>query len=91
MLGFGLVALYRLVAARRWPALWPATDAGLQFAFVALTVAGLMFSFHLGLLAAHGSEEGQRRLRRGSHQVALAYSEAYALAVGLTWLAIAVP
>ena len=91
LLGFGLVAFYRLLAARLWPALWPATDAALQFAFIAMGVAGMIFAFHLGLLAAHGSEAGRRRLSRGAHRVALAYSEAYVVAVGLIWLAVAVP
>jgi hypothetical protein len=91
MLGFSLVGLYRLIAARLWPGLWPATDAALQFAFIAMGVVGMIFAFHLGLLAAHGSEAARRRLRRGSHQVALAYSEAYVLAVGLSWLAVATP
>ena len=38
VLGFGLVGFYRLIAARLWPALWPATDAALQFAFIAMCV-----------------------------------------------------
>jgi hypothetical protein len=91
VLGFGLVGFYRLIAARLWPALWPATDAALQFAFIAMGVAGMIFAFHLGLLAAHGSEAGRRQLQRGAHRVALAYSEAQVLAVGLIWLAIAMP
>ena len=91
MLGFGLVVFYRLIAARLWPALWPATDAALQFAFIAMGVAGLIFAFHLGLLASHGSEAARRRLQRGAHRVALAYSEAQVLAVGLIWLAVAMP
>ena len=90
VLGFGLVGFYRLIAARLWPALWPATDAALQFAFIAMGVAGMIFAFHMGLLAAHGSEAG-RRLPRGAHRVALAYSEAYVLAVGLIWLAVVMP
>ena len=91
ILGFGLAALYRLVAARLWPAVWPATDAALKFAFVALIVAGVILNLHLALLAAHGSEKGQRLLRRDGHRLVLAYSAAYSLAVGLTWLAIAMP
>jgi hypothetical protein len=91
VLGFGLVAVYRLIAARLWPALWPATDAALQFAFIAMGVAGMIFAFHLGLLAAHGSEAARGRLQRSAHRVALAYSEAYVLVVGLSWLAIATP
>ena len=90
VLGFELVVFYRLVAARLWPALWPATDAALQFAFIALGVAGMIFTLHLGLIASHGSEAG-RRLQRGAHRVALAYSEAYVLAVGLIWLAVVMP
>ena len=91
LLGFGLAGFYRLIAARLWPALWPATDAALQFAFIAMGVVGMIFAFHLGLLAAHGSEAARRRLQRGAYQVALAYSEAYVLAVGLSWLAVATP
>ena len=91
VLGFGLAALYRLVVARLWPALWPATDAALQFAFIAFGVAGVMFTLHMGLLAAHGSEKGRWRLQQSAHRIALAYSEAYALAVGLTWFAVAMP
>lgn len=91
VIGFGLAALYRLAAARLWPALWPATDAALQFAFIALVVAGLIFTLHLGLLAVHGSDEGRRLLHRDGHRVALAYSGAYALTVGLSWLAVALP
>ena len=90
VLGVALPALYRLVAARLWSALWPATDAALRFAFVALGVAGLVFAVHMGLLVAHGSAEGSRRLCRDAHRLALACSAAYALAVGLTWFAVAI-
>jgi len=91
VLGFALPALYRLGAARLWPALWPATDDALHFAFVALGVAGLMIAFQEVLLVAHGGADGRRRLQRDGHRVALAYSAAYALAVGLTWFAVATP
>jgi hypothetical protein len=91
LLGFGLVGFYRLIAARLWPALWPATDAALQFAFIAMAVAGMTFAFHMGLLAAHGSEAGKRRLQRGAHRVALAYSEIQIMTAGLIWLAVAMP
>jgi hypothetical protein len=90
LLGFGLAGFDRLFAARLWPALWPATDAALQFAFIAMGVTGMIFTCHLGLLATHGSEAG-RRLQRGAHRAALAYSEAYVLTVGLIWLAVAMP
>ncbi|MCD6057638.1 MAG: hypothetical protein K0Q89_1168 [Thermomicrobiales bacterium] len=91
VLGFGLVGFYRLIAARLWPALWPATDAALQFAFIAMGVAGMIMAFHLGLLAAHGSEAGRRRLQRSAHRVALAYSEVQIMTAGLIWLAVATP
>jgi hypothetical protein len=51
----------------------------------------MIFAFHLGLLAAHGSDAGRRRLQRGAHRVAVAYSEAQVLAVGLIWLVVAIP
>ncbi len=91
VLGFGLAALYRLVAARLWPALWPATDAALKFAFAALIVAGVILNLHLALLATHGSKKGQQLLLRDGHRLVLAYSQAYSLAVGLSWFAIAMP
>jgi hypothetical protein len=90
-LGFALPAVYRLVLVPRWPALWPATDAALHYTFVGLAVSGLIFTFHLGLLATHGNPRGTQFLRRDGYRIILAYSAAYALAVGLTWFAIAFP
>jgi hypothetical protein len=90
-LGFALPALYRLALVPRWTALWPATDAALHYTFVALAVAGLIFNLHLILLAAHGSQRSARFFRRDGDRLVLAYSAAYALAVGLTWFAIAFP
>ncbi len=67
VLGFALPALYRLVAARVWPALWPAGDAVLYYAFVALGVSGIIFAVHLSLLAIYGSTSTVRFLRRNGH------------------------
>lgn len=91
VLSLALPALYRLAAVRRWPALWPARDAALQFAFVALGAATVMYALRLGLLLAHGSAEAEHRLRRDSHRLALGSSQAYAIVVGLLWFAIVSP
>jgi hypothetical protein len=91
VLGFALPALYRLEAVRLAPALWPDADAVLIYAFIALGVAGLLLSIHMSLLLAHGTAGMQTFLRRSGHRVALASSEAYALAVALTWFAVAMP
>lgn len=91
VVGLGLPAVYRLIAVQRWPALWPATDAALHVVFVALGVAGLFMAFQGALLVAHGQEAGRRRLRWDGHRWVLAASAVYALAVGLTWFAVAMP
>jgi hypothetical protein len=91
VLGFALAAFYRLGAVRLWPALWPATDAALQFAFVAFGVVVLMFGFQSGLLLAHGEPAMRVRVRRDGHRVALAYSVVSVVTVGLTWFAVAMP
>ena len=88
LLGVVLPALYRLVAIA-WPKLWPASDAVLHYAFVALGVAGLMFGAHLALLAAYGAETHTAFLRRNKHVLALALSAGYAVAAGFIWFAIA--
>jgi hypothetical protein len=91
ILGFAIPALYRLVAARLWPALWPTSDAVLYYAFVALGVAGIIFAVHLSLLAIYGSASTVRFLSRNGHLVTLTLSAAYALSVGFAWFAVAVP
>ncbi len=91
VLGFGLPALYRLGAVRLWPALWPATDAALHFAFVAFAVATLMFVLHAGLLLTHGNATARQRLHRDGHRIALAYSAVSVQSVALTWFAVAIP
>src|SRR5215207_257358 len=91
VLGIGLPALYRLVAVRLWPALWPAREPALLFAFVALGAAGLMFALHLGLLATHGNTLVQERLRRDAHWMVLAASQANIAVLGLIWFAVALP
>jgi hypothetical protein len=91
VLGLALPALYRLVAVRVWPALWPAGDAALLFAFVALGAAGLLFALHLGLLATHGNKPVQERLCQDGHRMVLAASQAYVAVVGLIWFAVARP
>ena len=89
VLGISLAALYRLVAVRLVPALWPTTDAALHFTFVGFVVAALTLSLHATLLTMHGDSRVVRRLQAEGHRVALAYSEAAALAVSLTWFAVA--
>jgi hypothetical protein len=91
LLGFGLPALYRLVVVRLWPELWPETDPALSFVFFALAVAGFMFTLQAILLLTHGEKSMQQRLRRDGHRIALAYSEASVLAVGLVWFSVALP
>ena len=91
VLGIALPALYRLVAVRLWPALWPAREPALLFAFVALGAAGLMFALHMGLLATHGNMPVQERLRRDAHWMVLAASQAYVAVVALIWFAVALP
>jgi hypothetical protein len=88
VLGLALPTLYRLVAVPLWPTLWPANDAALRFAFVALGAAGLMFALHLGLLAAHDNTQVEERLRRDGYRIVLAFSQAYVAVVGLTWFAV---
>jgi hypothetical protein len=91
VLSLALPALYRLAAVPRWPALWPARDAALHFAFVGLGAAALMYALHLGLLLAHGSENAQQQLRQHGHRLALGSSQAYAIVIGLLWFAIVSP
>ena len=91
VLGIALPALYRLVAVRLWPALWPPREPALLFAFVALAAAGLMFALHVGLLATHGNTPVQERLRRDSHWMVLAVSQVYVAVVALIWFAVALP
>ena len=91
ILGLALPALYRLAVVRRWPALWPAGDAALHFAFVGLGAATVMYALHMGLLLAHGSEKAQQRLRLDGHRLALGSSQAYAIVVGLLWFAVVSP
>src|SRR5215204_141041 len=43
ILGIGLPAIYRLLAVRVWPGLWPAADAAIGFAFIAFVVASVGF------------------------------------------------
>jgi hypothetical protein len=91
VLGFGLAALYRLVAARIWPDLWPATDAALRMSFVAFVVAAAMFATHTNLLLMDGNPKAQPRLRQNGHRIVLALSEAHSLVVALSWFAVAMP
>jgi hypothetical protein len=91
VLGLALPALYRLMAVRGWPSLWPASDAALHFAFVALGVAGLLFALHMWLLVTHSNKGVQQRLRRGGHRIVLASNQVYAMMVALTWFAVAMP
>jgi hypothetical protein len=90
-LGLALPALYRLVAVRVWPALWPTGDAALPFAFVALSAAILTFVLHLGLLVARNSNELQQRLRQGEHRIVLVIGQVHVMLVALIWFAVAVP
>ncbi|MGH2614710.1 MAG: hypothetical protein ACRDJC_05695 [Thermomicrobiales bacterium] len=89
--GFGLAALYRLVAVSLWPALWPASDAALHYAFVALAVVGLLFACHVNLLLLYGNETVRQRLWCDGHAIVLGFSAAYALAQGFAWFAVAMP
>jgi hypothetical protein len=89
VLGLALPALYRLVAVRQWPALWPASDAALHYAFVALGAAALLFALHMGLLVTHDSPGVQRRLRQDGHWMALVVNQAYTIVVSLIWFAVA--
>lgn len=91
LVAYGLAALYRLVLARAWPALWPDADAALRFAFASVVVTGLLFSLQSGLLLGYGSEWLAARLRRDGHRLALACSAAAILAVALIWFAVAMP
>jgi hypothetical protein len=91
VLGFGLPAIYRHGVVRVVPALWPATDAALSFAFVAVAVAGLVLSVQAGLLLTYGDTSMQQRLWRHGHRIILGCSAATVLAVGLIWFAVAIP
>lgn len=90
-LSLALPVLYRLAVVPRWPALWPAREAALQCAFVALGAATVLYALHLGLLLAHGNEPVQRRLECDGHRLAPSASQAYAIVVGLLWFAIVAP
>ena len=87
VIGITLPALYRLGAAR----MWPASDPVLHYAFVALGVSGLIFAAHLALLAACGQKPAILFLQRNGHVINLAQRAAYAVAVGFTWFAVAAP
>lgn len=89
--GVALPGVYRLIAARFWPALWPAPESILHYAFVALAVSGLIFATHLVILALCGSELKIRVLQHRKHVLALALSAANTIAVGFMWFAVAVP
>ena len=91
VIGVALPGFYRVVVAGAWPALWPATDAVLRYAFVSLGLSGLLFAVHLTLLAIFGTEMRARWLRHDEHLIVLALSAAYAVAVGFTWFAVAAP
>jgi hypothetical protein len=91
ILGVALPAVYRLVAVPRWPALWPTSEAALQFAFVALGTAAVMLVLHFGLLVAYGRKEAQESLHTVGHRLMLVVGQIYALVVGLLWFAVAAP
>ena len=89
ILGIGLPAIYRLLAVRVWPGLWPAADAVIWFAFVAFFVASVGFIHQTGLLLVHGGARLEQRVRRNGHRFALAYLQMVAIAIGLVWFAVA--
>jgi hypothetical protein len=91
VIGIALPGFYRLAAARVWPAIWPASEAILHYAFVALAVSGLIFALHLALLAVYGNESKTHVLQHWKHELALAFSAANTMAVGFMWFAVAVP
>jgi hypothetical protein len=90
IVGPALPAVYRLMS-HPWPALWPASEAALRFAFVALGAAFLLYALQMGLLVAHSNTAMQARLERNGHRLALAASQAYVAVVTLIWLAVAFP
>jgi hypothetical protein len=90
VVGLALPAVYRLLA-RSWPALWPASEAALHFAFVALGGAFLLFTLQMGLLVAHSNKAIQERLRRNGQRLVLAASQAHVAVMVLVWLAVAFP
>lgn len=51
-------------------------------------IVGMIFSVSVTLLTVHGSETAAPRLWRHGRRIALAYSEAYTLAVALTSFAV---
>lgn len=89
LLGVLLPTAYRIAAGALWPPLWPASDAVLHYAFVALGVSGLLFGTHLALLALYGNVERAAFLRRREHVIALSLSAVYTIAAGFTWFAVA--
>jgi hypothetical protein len=89
ILGIGLPAIYRLLAVRVWPGLWPAADAPIWFAFVAFFVASVGFIHQTGLFLVHGGARLEQRVRQNGHRFALAYLQMVAIAIGLVWFAVA--
>jgi hypothetical protein len=90
VLGPALPTGYRL-AARAWPALWPASEAALHLVFVALGAAFLLYALQMGLLLTHSNKELHERLRRTAHRLVLAASQTFVAVVMLVWLAVAFP
>jgi hypothetical protein len=90
-IGVALPALYRLAAARIWPALWPTTDSILHYAFVALAVSALIFATHLAVLAICSNEPKAHTLQHRKLVLTLALSAANTIAVGFMWFAVAAP
>jgi hypothetical protein len=90
ILGPALPVAYRL-ATSHWPALWPANDAALNFAFVTLGAAFLLFVLQMGLLVTHSNKVIQEGLERHGYRLVIAASQALVAVVMLTWFAIASP
>ena len=89
LLGIGLPVIYRLVAARVWPALWPASNAAIWMAFVAFGVEFVGFVHQTALLLFYGGAGLEQRVRRHGHRFALAYVQMVLMAIALIWLAVA--
>ena len=89
VVGIALAGLYRAVAARAAPSLWPAGDAALPFAFVSFGVAALGFGLQSSLLLAHGNGPARERLDREGRRAALAYVATAVTVVALAWFAVA--
>lgn len=89
VIGFGLPALYWLVAARMWPELWPGTSAALYAAFLAFAVAAVALALQMGLLLLHNNLTWDRQLARHGHRIALALGQAAVLVIGMGWFAVA--